>query len=154
MSVKHDKQRLYASLLSVGAGFLLFRTFYMMFVDHAFELLVPWVSALLVAESILDLACLVGSIRWAITDDERKASPALRLCVAVIILHAIRVLIYVLGRTGPWINFDVKPVHHASYITNWFWVYFAGILSALSVVAVIVIWRIRMRAKKQNRLSN
>ena len=73
MSVKHDKQRLYASLLSVGAGFLLFRTFHMMFVDHAFELLVSWVSALLVAECILDLACLVAMVRWAITNDERDA---------------------------------------------------------------------------------
>ena len=130
MSIKRYKQRIYAFLLSVGAGFLLFRTFHMMFVVHAFELLVPWVSVLLVAECIVDLACLVGSIRWAVTNDEHNAGLPLRLCVAVIILHAIRVLIYVLGRTGPWINFDVKPVHHASYITNWFWVYFAGILSA------------------------
>ena len=153
MSIKRYKQRIYAFLLSVGAGFLLFRTFHMMFVVHAFELLVPWVSVLLVAECIVDLACLVGSIRWAVTNDERNAGLPLRLCVAVIILHAIRVLIYVLGRTGPWINFDVKPVHHASYITNWFRVYFAGILSALSVVGVIVIWRIRRHAKKQKRLS-
>jgi hypothetical protein len=150
MRIKHSRQRFYASLLSVGAAFLLFRTFSMMSVGQAFKIFVVWVSALLVAESILDLACLIGSVRWVIAPDQRKASRALRLCVAVIILHAIRVLVYVLGRTGPWINFDMKPIYRAYHVTNWFWVYFAGICSALSLAAVVVVWQIwkRVRMKK------
>jgi hypothetical protein len=49
------------------------------------------------------------------------------LGAAAAILHAIRVLIYMLGRTGPWVNFDEKPGHRDSYTFEWFWVYFAAI---------------------------
>gem|GEM_PF-2217641 len=150
MRIRNSRQRFYASLLSVGAAFLLFRTFSMMLAGQAFKIFVPWVSALLVAESLLDLACLIGSVRWIITPKYRMASVALRLCVAVIVLHAVRVLVYVLGRTGPWINFDMKPIYRAYYVADLFWVYFAGIGSALSLLAVVVVWQIwkRVRMKK------
>lgn len=148
-----SKQRIYAFLLSLGASILLFRTVQMLFFENALNILVLWVSVLLIAECLIDFACLVSSIRWLISNDELKASIPLRLGATTTILHAIRVLIYVLGRTVPWINFDVKPEQRALYITNWFWVYFAAILSILGVVGVIVIWKLRQRTKKQNILS-
>ena len=137
-----SKQRLYAFLLTLGASILLFRTMRMMLIEGAFEILVTWVVGLLIAEFLIDLACVIGSIRWFILNDRTKATIPLRLGAAATILHAIRVLIYVLGRTGPWINFDVKPQYHESYTFEWFWIYFATILSILGVLGVIVIWQI------------
>jgi hypothetical protein len=137
-----SNQRIYASLLTLGAGILLFRTLRMMLVEDAFELLVSWVIVLLVAEFLIDLSCVVGAIRWFMANKREKAVLPLRLGAATTILHAIRVLIYVLGRTGPWVNFDVKPEYHDTYTFDWFWVYFAAVLSVLGVIGVIVIWRI------------
>ena len=143
-----SRQRIYASLLTLGAGILLFRTLRMMIVEGAFEILLPWVIALLFAEFLLDLGWLVCSIRWYILKRQEKAVCALRLASAAILLHALRVLIYVLGRTGPWINFDVRPEHHASYTFEWFWVWFAATLALLGVLGVLFIWTIIRRKKK------
>lgn len=142
MYARSSKQRLYASLMILGAGILLFRTIRMIAVEHAFDVLVLWVFALLVAELLIDLGCILSSLRWLVTNSRANASSPLRLGAAVTILHAIRVLIYVLGRTGPWVNFDVKPEYRDSYTFEWFWVYFAVVLSILGVVGVIVIWKI------------
>ena len=142
-----SKQRIYAFLLILGASILLFLTLRMMFVEQALEILVLWVFLLLIVECLIDISCIVASLRWLISNDELKATFPLQLGAAAAILHAIRVLIYVLGRTGPWLNFDVKPIYHSSYSFNWFWVWFAAILSVLGVIGVIVIWILRRRAK-------
>ena len=142
-----SKQRIYAFLLILGASILLFRTLRLMFFEQGLEILVLWVIILTILESIIDFSCIIGSLRWLISDDALKATFALRLGAAAAILHAIRVLIYVLGRTGPWVNFDVKPIYRSSYSFDWFWVWFAAILSVLGVIGVIVIWRLRRRSK-------
>ena len=142
-----SKQRIYAFLLILGASILLFRTLRLMFFEQGLEILVLWVIILTILESIIDFSCIIGSLRWVISDDALKATFALRLGAAAAILHAIRVLIYVLGRTGPWVNFDVKPIYRSSYSFDWFWVWFAAILSVLGVIGVIVIWRLRRRSK-------
>jgi hypothetical protein len=144
-----SKNRLYASLLSLGAAFLLFRTI-MMTVQGYLSILVPWVASTIIIEGALDLATLVFCLRWLKTASPDHASAPLRLTVAVVIVHALRVSIFVLGRAGPWINFDVRPEHHALHHTRWAWtdVYFASTMSVLSIVAVLVIWR-RRRKKLQ-----
>ena len=149
MALNVSKQRLYASLLMFGSCILLFRSQLMLY-SGALDVLVLWVSVLLVAEFLVDLSCFFSSIHWWIKNDENKASVPLRFGAAAAILHAVRVLIFVLGRTGPWINFDVKPVHRAFHATRWTWgqVYFAAIISILGVMGVITIWRLRRRAKK------
>lgn len=143
-----SKQRIYAFLLILGASILLFRTVRMMFIENAFEILVLWVSLLLIAEFLVDISCIGSSLRWLISNDELKATLALQLGATATILHAVRVLIYVLGRTGPWVNFDVKLIHHSSYTFDWFWVWFAAILSVLGVIGVLVIWILRRRSKR------
>ena len=50
MKSKDSKQRIYASLMILGPSILLFRTIRMMLVENAFEVLVLWVIALLIAE--------------------------------------------------------------------------------------------------------
>ena len=142
-----SKQRIYALLLALGASLLLWRTFQLMFVERGLEILVLWVISLTILESIIDFSCIIGSLRWLISNDALKATIPLRLGAAAALLHAIRVLIYVLGRTGPWVNFDVKPIYHSTYSVEWFWVWFAAILSVLGVIGVIVIWKIRRSMK-------
>jgi predicted lysophospholipase L1 biosynthesis ABC-type transport system permease subunit len=141
------KQRIYAFLLILGASILLFRTLRLLFFEQGLEILVLWVIILTVLESIIDSCCIIGSLRWLISNDALKATFPLRLGAAAAILHALRVLIYVLGRTGPWVNFDVKPIYRSSYSFDWFWVWFAAILSVLGVIGVIVIWKLRRRSK-------
>ena len=74
----------------------------------------------------------------------------MRLGAGGVILHAVRVLIFVLGRVGPWIDFDVRLEHRALHHTRWEigWVYFAAIMSVLGIIGVVVIWRIRRRGQK------
>ena len=143
-----SKQRRYASLLILGACILLFRTTYMLF-DGALSTLVLWVSILLITEFLLDLSCLLSSIRWWITNDENYARIPLRIGASAAILHAIRVLIFVIGRVGPWIDFDVKFEHQTLHSTRWSWgwLYFAAILAVLGVIGVLFIWKLRRRAK-------
>ena len=141
-------QRFYALLLMIGAFILLFRTTRMMMVENALEILVLWVIALLFIEFSFDLGCLLFSIIWLISNKSENAGLPLKLGAIATILHSIRVLIYVLGRTGPWVNFDVKPIYHQSYQFDWFWVYFAAVLSILGVAGVIIIWQI-IRYKKR-----
>jgi len=144
-----SNQRIYALLMILGAGILLFRTLRMMLIEGAFEILLIWVIFLLLAEFLIDLACLLSSIGWFINNKLGKARLPLRLGAAAAFLHAIRVLVYVLGRTGPWVNFDVKPEYRDSYTFEWFWVYFAATLAILGIVGVIVIWQIIQYNRKK-----
>jgi hypothetical protein len=152
MSFKISKQRTYAFLLILGACVLLFRTILMLSQGNL-NILVWWVSALLLAEMTLDAACLLSSIRWWIGNDKRYDSIPLRFGAAAAILHAFRVLIFVLGRVGPWIDFDVKPVHRAIHYTRWspWHLYFAGIMSILGLIGVFVIWTNRRRTNKKRK---
>jgi len=123
-----------------------------MVVQGSLEILVPWVSFLLIAELLIDLGCATFSIAWWVHNDASKDTIPLRLGAAAALLHAFRVLIFVIGRLGPWINFDVRPEHQALHYTRWNMgeVYFAGIMSILGVIGVIIIWQLRRRTKKTN----
>ncbi len=151
MGFNISRQRLYASLLILGAGFLLFRTI-MMLSQGSLNVFVSWVSILLIAEFLIDLGCLSSSTFWWISNDKNKASIPLRFAAAVIIVHAMRVLVFVLGRVGPWVDFDVRPEHRALHNTRWSWtgVYFAAIMSVLSICVLIIVWRLRRRARKKS----
>ena len=107
-----SRQRLYAALLGAGACILLFRTT-LMTAQGYLGILLPWLSGLLLVEMALDLGCLLGSIRWWVAGDGARARLPLRLGAAATILHAVRVLIYALGRTAPLLNFDVRPERRA-----------------------------------------
>jgi hypothetical protein len=145
-----SNQRLYALLFILGACTLLSRTVIML-VQGSLGVLVLWVSILLFAEMLLDAGWLYSAIGWFIANDENESHVPLRLAAAGIILHAIRVYIFVLGRIGPWIDFDVRPEQRAMHHTRWTWggVYFAFIMATLGVVGVIIIWMIRRRARKR-----
>ena len=112
-----SKQRIYAFLLTLGASILAWRTLQLMFVERGLETLVLWVILLTIVESIIDFFCIIGSLRWLISNDALKATLPLQLGAIAAVLHAIRVLIYVLGRMSLLLNFDVKPIYRSSYST-------------------------------------
>ena len=111
----------------------------------------PWVAILLVVELVLDLGCLLGSLRWCVAGDPERARLPLRLGAAATILHALRVLVYALGRTVLLRDFDVRPERRTGIGEQggWFWVYFASVLSILGLIGVLVIWLLRRRARKR-----
>jgi hypothetical protein len=129
---------------------LLFRTIAMIF-DGSLAVLFLWVSILLFAEFSVDLACLLSSVLWWISTDQNRASLPLKLGASAAILHAVRVLIFVMGRVGPWIDFDVRAEHRALHFTRWTWsgVYLAVILTILGLIGVFVIWILRRRASRR-----
>jgi hypothetical protein len=144
-----SRQRIFASLLALGASILLYRTITMI-LQGAMDILVLWLAILLIAELLLDLSCLLSSLRWWISKDRAKARVALRLGAAAALLHALRVLVFVLGRVGPWINFDVRPEYHEAHSDTWTLtgVYFAAIMAVLGLIGVIIIWKLIRRANK------
>ena len=143
---KPNRSRFFAGLLALGAGILLFRTFSMISQD-ALSFLVWWVGGLLIMETLIDASCLLFCIRWIIRPEKQR--PVLMLAAAATILHALRVLIFVLGRTGPWYDFDVIPSERAFHHLRWTWgqVWFASVLSVVGLMVVIWIWQ---RRKKLN----
>ena len=149
MGYRVSRQRLYASLLALGASILLYRTITMISQD-ALDILALWVSILLFVEMLIDVSCLLTTLPWWISRDRAKARIPLRLGAAAAIFHAIRVWVFVFGRIGPWINFDVRPEHHAAHAETWTWagVWFAAIMSVLGVMGVLIIWILIRRANK------
>ena len=143
------RQRLFATLVFLGAGFLFFRTI-MMMTQGALVWMVPWVAGLLLAESVLDATIVAGAVRWWATQAKEHASFPLRTTAAAVFLHAVRVLIYASGRLGPWMDFDIKPDYRAIYSSrsSLGWVYFASIMSVLGIIGVIIVWRNRTRSKQ------
>jgi len=149
MGNKGTPQRFYASLLALGACILLYRTITMTS-QGSLNILALWVSILLMAEMLIDLGCLLSCIPWWISKDRAKSKLPLRLGAAAAIFHSLRVGVFVLGRVGPWVNFDVRPEHLEAHGNTWTWtgVYFAAIMSILGIIGVIVIWILIRRAKK------
>jgi hypothetical protein len=139
------RKQIYPALMILGAGILLFRTIRLMFFENGLETLVIWVNVLTVVEMLVDLACIVYSVKWLINHNKTDIQTALRLGAFAAIFHAFRVLIFVIGRVGPWVNFDVKPEHRAAVSIDIFWVYFAGILSIMGIVGVVAIWLVRRK---------
>ena len=66
----------------------------------------------------------------------------LRAGAVATLLHVFRVLIFVIGRTVPWIDFDVRPEQRATHSERWTWaqVVFAAAISTFGVVDVLVVW--------------
>lgn len=149
MGITLSRQRIYASLLALGASILLYRTITMLS-QGAMNILVLWVSIILIVEMVIDLSCFLTTIPWWISKDRAKARIPLRLGAAAAIFHSLRVLVFVLGRTGPWINFDVRPEQQQAHLNSWTWagVYFAAIMAVLGVTGVIIIWILIRRANK------
>ncbi|MFC2077697.1 MYXO-CTERM sorting domain-containing protein [Candidatus Bipolaricaulota bacterium] len=139
-----NRQRTYATLVGLGIWILLFKTIVML-TDGSLTAQMVWVSALLVLEFLVDAGVFLSAVWWWLGGTASRARLPLRLTVAAILVHALRVLIYVLGRTGPWHNFDFRPEHRAGVEADWVWVVFAGAMSALSLIVLVTAWLRRRR---------
>ena len=136
MKLAWNRQRTYATLVGLGIWILLFRTIIML-TDGSLGVLMPWASALLFAEFALDVGTFPASIWWWLGGTENRAWLPLRLAAAATILHAIRVLVYVLGRTGPWVDFDWRPAYRGITPPEWTWVIFAAVFSVLGIIVIL-----------------
>lgn len=145
--IKDPKQRLYATLLMTATSILVVRTWHMAMEEQHFEILVGWVYGLLIVEFMLTIGCLLAATRWFVLSKWQYASTALKFGVWAVMLHAVRVLVLVLGRTGPWMNFDVRPEYQSVFALDWFWVYFSVGFSALALIGLYVVWRLWRQVK-------
>lgn len=141
--MKLTRQRIYAALVALGIWILLGRTIAMMASGYL-AINVWWVAGLLVAEFLVDLTVFLSGLRWWVSARREHRRLPLRATVVAVLLHAVRVAIYALGRTGPWVDFDVRPAFRAvpPQPVAWGFVIFASVISALSLVAVLAIWRL------------
>lgn len=144
------KQKLYATLLILGASILLFRTIRLLTFENGWNILENWVIVLTFVEMAIDTLCIIYSFNWLFGNSKRAKLISLRFGAAAAGFHAFRVLIYVLGRTDTLLNFDVKPQFRPTYSVDMFWVYFAAVLSVLGIIGVIIIW---IAIKRTNRKS-
>lgn len=146
-------RRAFAALLFFGAAFLLYRAIMVVY-GGAVYVNVWWVAALLFLEMGLDALCMFCAAVWFVKADKPSESITLKVTAAIIIVHAVRVLIFVIGRVGPWIDFDVTPEHRLAHSSRWVWtdVFLAGTPASLSVIALIVIWQTR-KWQKSNLLD-
>jgi len=88
MGNKSIRQRIYASLLALGASILFARTIILLSTGFL-NIVAIWVSVLLVAEMLIDLVCLTGSLRWWLSNDRGKAGLALKSGAAAALFHAL-----------------------------------------------------------------
>lgn len=144
------KDNIYSSLLILGAGILLFRTIRLLTVENGWNRLAGWVIVLTFTEMAIDALCIIYSFRWQLKHSNPSRSISLRLGATAAIFHAFRVLIYVIGRVGPWYNFDLRSEFRSNRNADMFWVYFAAILSVLGILGVIIIYLLIKRSKRKN----
>jgi hypothetical protein len=131
-------------LLFGGAGVLLGRTIALLG-GGAARVLRPWVVALTWIEMAVDAVTMAGALRWFRSGDPAHARLPMRAGATAALLHAARVAVFILGRTRPCRDFDVRPEKRADHDERWTWgqVVFAGVMSIAGVVGVAVVWRSR-----------
>jgi hypothetical protein len=156
MRIKFSWNRFWATLLALGAGFLIYRTIWL--IAHGYLVKYTWwVAVLLVAEMLVDIACLFSIIRWWIFSGSMTARRlALRMMVAVVILHALRVAIFVMGCVGPWIAWDLRPEYRVDHASGWTWTGFwiASTGAAASLLAVLAVWLVMRRKRRKLQETN
>lgn len=144
MSEHQDASRGAPVLLFGGAGILLGRAIALL-AGGAGRVLRPWVVALTWLEMATDATTMAGAVRWFRSGDPAHARLPMRAGAIATLLHAGRVAVFILGRTGPWHDFDVRPEARADHDERWTWaqVVFAGVMSVLGVIGVVLVWRRR-----------
>ncbi len=138
--------RVGAVLTGGGISILLIRA--AVLISGSRQVLKRWVIDLAALELALDIATLFASVRWWSTNARRHRQLPLRLAAAATVLHAVRVLIFVLGRVRPFKDFDVRPEQRDAHDQRWNWsqVLFAAAMSVLGIVGVLVVRR-RIRSR-------
>ena len=105
-------------LLFTGAGLLLYRTIALL-LGGARTVLKPWVVQLTYVEMAIDAITMLSATRWWSSRNPDHAHPALVAGAATTLVHAGRVAVFVVGRTGPWVDFDVREDQRAGHDARW-----------------------------------
>lgn len=140
------RRRLYAVALFLGGGVVLVRAVTLLAQDAPSQW-VPWVGVSLYVETVAIVIALAAIARWFVNPDDRHTATAFWATAVLVVVHAFRVAVFALGRTGPWVDFDVRPEFRADHGDTWTWgeVYFASGAASLSLIITIVVWRQRRR---------
>ena len=138
-----------AGALTAGAVVVLGRAAALLTAESR-RVLKRWVTTLAGIEFGVDLLALFASLRWWRCGSAVGRRPALGVAAVAAVVHAVRVAIFLLGRTPPLKDFDVRPEYRAEHDQRWkpWHLWFAGTLSASSLAVVFAFWR-RLRRRTQ-----
>ena len=143
------RSRLLAGFLLIGGAFLFYRAAFLIWVGHAARY-VFWLRGLTFVELALAAVIVATAAIWLAGGSAAWRRRTLQLTAALIVLHALRVAVFALARTGPWIDFDVRPEHRPVDPATWSWVevWFASGMAGLSLIVLlaVLVWRSRTRA--------
>ena len=150
LTAASGRRRLYAVALFAGGSVLMFRAV-TLFSQDAPARWVPWVGFTLYVETGVIVIALVTIVVWFVDPNDRRTTAAFWATAMLVLVHAFRVAIFALGRTGPWFDFDVRPEFRANHSELWTWgeVYFASAAALLSLAITFVVWRRRSRASRR-----
>jgi len=145
-------QRRLAAALALGGAFLTYRAAVLLATGHDTRF-VPWLAALTWVE--LALAGLITGLAllWLVTGTARWRGPVLRLTAGLVVLHAVRVGVFVAARAGPWGDFDLRPEFRPLPAEAWSWgeVWFAGAMAALALLVVLAVARAGRSRRRERR---
>jgi hypothetical protein len=140
--------RALAAALMLGAPILVYRAVYLIGAGHAARYVV-WLQVLTWVELLLAVSISIVALVWLVSGARAWCGLTLRLTAAIILLHAFRVAIFVIGRIGPLIDVDLRPEERPLDPASWDWshIWIAGGLTVASllVLAGALIWHRRMR---------
>lgn len=144
-----NDNRIVALLLGGGISILLVRA--AILISTAKNFLRRWVIGLAAVELALDIATLGAAIRLCVTKVVGHRALPSRLAAVAIVVHAIRVTIFVLGRFGPFKDFDVRTGQRSDHDSRWSWagVVFAAAMSVLGVLGVLTVRRNTVKHGRQ-----
>ncbi len=112
------RRRVYAVALFLGGSVLLVRAI-TLFCQGALGQWVPWVGVSLFVETAIIILALVALVVWFLDPSDRRTTAVFRVTAALVVVHAFRVAVFALGRTGPWVDFDVRPEFRATHGELW-----------------------------------
>jgi len=149
------RNRIYAALLMTGASVVAYRAVSMM-ANGYLSILVSWVAASIVLELCFDVACFLTCIPWLTSGDSSRGSVPLQIFALSTIVHAVRVLVFAMGRLDTrWKDFDVRVEHRDEHGErgNMAQVYFASFMSLVSLVVLVKIQRWRANHLKRDKIE-
>jgi hypothetical protein len=144
------KKRIYAYLLFLGASILLFRTIRLAFLENGLEKLLFIPILLLFIELASDGICIIASFLWSCKLKKTIGSIALRSGAFSTVLHLQRVVIFALGRSKYFKDFDIKPEYRNLHEIDAFWVIFALTLSIMGIIGLLIVSCIVMKKTKSS----
>lgn len=149
MTNTFSQKRYHFFLLTLGASILVFRTIKLLYFEEGLLKLALLPIFLTYVEMISDLTCIASSLTFIIKLKLVAKKTAIISGSFSTLLHFTRVLIYFLGRTTAFTDFDLKPQFRGAVLQSEFWPYFALILSIVGIIVLIFFLVIKLFKNKK-----